>query len=82
MVTQQNTQAKFERTLALLRDPDASFTAEAVYSLSDLSGNRLADFMAIWPDLALERRCNLASTSIRSRRRISIWTSAIVQRAG
>lgn len=59
MVTQQNTQLKFERALALLRDSDASFTAEAVYSLSDLAGNQLADFKALWPDLTLERRRDL-----------------------
>lgn len=56
MATQQNTANKFERTLTLLRDPDASFTAEAIYSLSDLDGEQLQAFEALWPDLAVERR--------------------------
>ncbi|WP_119072211.1 HEAT repeat domain-containing protein [Aggregatilinea lenta] len=59
MVTKQTTTSKFGRTLNLLRDPDASFTAEAIYSLSDLDGAQWDAFRAAWPDLSAERRRNL-----------------------
>lgn len=59
MVTKQNTTSKFERTLNQLRDPGASFTAEAIYSLSDLDGPQWDAFRAAWPGLPVERRRDL-----------------------
>ncbi|HML22532.1 MAG TPA: HEAT repeat domain-containing protein [Aggregatilinea sp.] len=59
MVTKQNTTSKFERTLTLLHDPQASFAAEAIYSLSDLAGAEWDAFRATWPDLPVERRRDL-----------------------
>jgi len=54
-----DTAAKFQRTLTLLRNPAASFTAEAIYSLSDLDGERLDAFQAVWSELPVERRRDL-----------------------
>jgi HEAT repeat protein len=54
-----DTAAKFQRTLTLLRNPEASFTAEAIYSLSDLDGERLGAFQAMWSELPVERRRSL-----------------------
>ncbi|MBN1202395.1 MAG: HEAT repeat domain-containing protein [Anaerolineae bacterium] len=51
--------AQFGRTLDLLRDPDAPFTAEAIYSLSDLAGERLDALRARWPDMPASRRHRL-----------------------
>ncbi len=59
MVTKQNTTSKFERTLYQLRDPGASFTAEVIYSLSDLDGPQWDAFRANWPELPVERRRDL-----------------------
>ncbi|HEX3053429.1 MAG TPA: HEAT repeat domain-containing protein [Aggregatilineaceae bacterium] len=53
------TRIKFERTLDQLRNPDAGFTAEAIYSLSDLYGEHLTQFRALWPTMSDERRENL-----------------------
>ncbi len=53
------TRIKFERTLDLLRNPDAGLTAEAIYSLSDLYGEHLNQFRALWPTLSDERREDL-----------------------
>jgi HEAT repeat protein len=53
------TAEKFQKTLDLLRDPDAPFTAEAVYSLSDLMGPNLDAFTALWPKLSEDRRFEL-----------------------
>jgi HEAT repeat protein len=54
-----DTPAKFQRTLTLLRNPEASFTAEAIYSLSDLDGERLQAFQTVWSELPAERRRSL-----------------------
>lgn len=54
-----NQTAKFQRALAILRDPDASFTAEAIYGLSDLAGENLDAFRAEFPGLSTQRRRDL-----------------------
>ncbi|MCZ7538601.1 MAG: HEAT repeat domain-containing protein [Anaerolineae bacterium] len=56
--------ARFQRTVALLRDPDASFTAEAIYMLSDLDGAYLAQFRALWGDMSVARRQALVTRLI------------------
>ena len=48
--------ARFQRTITLLRDPDASFTAEAIYTLSDLDGAYHAQFRALWGEMPAARR--------------------------
>jgi HEAT repeat protein len=50
---------KFQQALALLRNPEASFTAETIYTLSDLAGDKLAEFQRIWTDMPEERRLAL-----------------------
>lgn len=55
----QNTEAQFQRALDILRDPDAPFTAEMIYSLTDLYGERLTAFRELWEQLSTERRRNL-----------------------
>ncbi len=55
----QNDTAKFEKAIENLRDGDAPFAAETIYSLSDLAGERLDAFRAVWADLPLERRRSL-----------------------
>ncbi len=57
--SQEDIQARFERALAIVQDPDASFTAESIYALSDLAGEQLRAFRAIWPELPVERRRQL-----------------------
>jgi HEAT repeat protein len=52
-------QAKFNRALDLLRNPETSFTAELVHCLSDLTSERLEALRAVWADLPTERRQNL-----------------------
>lgn len=59
MLTAEQAQLRFERTLALLRDQSASFTAEAIYSLSDLAGEHLTSFRAVWLELPTARRRDL-----------------------
>jgi HEAT repeat protein len=59
MLTAEQAQLRFQRTVTLLRDPEAPFTAEAIYSLSDLTGEHLETFRALWPDLPAERRRDL-----------------------
>ena len=41
MLTAEQAKIRFERTMTLLRDADAAFTADAIYSLSDLDGDQL-----------------------------------------
>lgn len=59
MVNQRRSALQFQRTLDLLRDPEAPYTAEAIYTLSDLSGERLDAFRALWDQLSAERRRSL-----------------------
>ncbi len=54
-----NQTVKFQRALTILRDPDASFTAEAIYGLSDLAGENLDAFRAEFPGLSAARRRDL-----------------------
>lgn len=54
-----NSQAKFEQTLSILRNPDAAFTADAIYTLSDLGSEQMAAFTSLWSELSTERRHNL-----------------------
>ena len=53
------TAPKFQRTLDLLRNPEASFTAEATYSLSDLTLEQMDALRTIWPDIPADRRRDL-----------------------
>lgn len=55
-INEEERSARFQRTVALLRDPDASFTAEAIYALSDLDGAHLAQFRALWGEMPVARR--------------------------
>lgn len=57
--TEQEAAAQFERAMDELRDSSASFSAETIYSLSDLSGKRLATFRQVWAELGDERRRDL-----------------------
>lgn len=59
MYSIDNDTAKFERALENLRDADAPFSAEAIYSLSDLAGERLEAFRAVWIGMPVERRRSL-----------------------
>jgi HEAT repeat protein len=59
MLTAEQAQLRFERTLSVLRDLEAPFTAEAIYSLTDLAGEHLTSFRAVWLDLPPERRRDL-----------------------
>jgi hypothetical protein len=59
MLTVEQANLRFQRTITLLRDPEASFTAEAIYSLSDLAGAHLETFRAVWPELPAARRRDL-----------------------
>ena len=59
MLTAEQAHLRFQRTVALLRDPEASFTADAIYSLSDLTGEHLDAFRALWPELSADRRRDL-----------------------
>ncbi len=49
----------FQRTIELLREPEAAFTAEAIYSLSDMHGEHLDQFQQVWPTMAADRRLTL-----------------------
>jgi HEAT repeat protein len=56
----QNDQAeRFERTIALLQDSEATPTAEAIYSLSDLYGAQLEQFQGVWNNMSADRRRQL-----------------------
>ena len=55
-ISEEERNDRFQRTVAVLRDPDASFTAEAIYALSDLDGVRLAQFGALWGEMPAARR--------------------------
>jgi hypothetical protein len=57
----RDTKARFQRTVDLLNNPDAPLTADVIRSLSDLDGNLLDSFLALWPRLAVERRRSLIS---------------------
>ncbi len=59
MLTAEQANLRFQRTINLLRDPEASFTADAIYSLSDLTGEHLEAFRALWPELSADRRRDL-----------------------
>ncbi|MBN2304265.1 MAG: HEAT repeat domain-containing protein [Anaerolineae bacterium] len=58
-IAPEERQEKFARTLAILQDPAAPFTAEVIYILSDLMGEYLDQFRAVWPGLLVERRRQL-----------------------
>ena len=55
----RQTEQRFHRALDVLRDPDAPFAAEAIYSLSDLDGEHLQSFRALWSQLPAQRRRDL-----------------------
>lgn len=57
--TDEEAAAHFERAIAILRDTKAPFTAEMIYSLSDLAGARLDTFRSVWNALVVERRRGL-----------------------
>ncbi len=59
IISEEERNARFQRTVTLLRDADAPFTAETIYALSDLEGEHLERFRALWPELPVERRRNL-----------------------
>lgn len=59
MMGMKPTHAKFNQALALLREPEAPFTADMIRSLSDLSGADLHDFSTLWPSLLPLRRRDL-----------------------
>ncbi len=58
-INEEERSVRFQHTVALLRDPDASFTAEAIYTLSDLGGAQLAQFRALWGEMPVARRRTL-----------------------
>ncbi|NDJ78916.1 MAG: HEAT repeat domain-containing protein [Chloroflexi bacterium] len=55
----ENRAEKFAQALDTLRDPEAAFSADMIYSLSDLSASELAAFNTVWDDMAVERRRDL-----------------------
>ncbi len=59
LLTEEQAAAQFENAIAILRDLDAPFTAEMVYGLSDLAGERLQTFRDVWDTLPVERRRKL-----------------------
>ena len=59
--SEEEAASRFARTIDLLRDPEAPLTAEAIYSLSDLPGERLQAFRALWPQLPAARRLDLVT---------------------
>jgi len=60
-INEEERNARFQRTVAQLRDPDALFTAEAIYALSDLDGAYLAQFRVLWGEMPVARRCALVT---------------------
>lgn len=58
---QADAEARFARAMEVLRNPEASFTAEMIYSLSDLEGDHLATFREVWATLGADRRRALVS---------------------
>jgi HEAT repeat protein len=64
--TEEEAAAQFERAVANLRDPDAAFTAETIYSLSDLAAARLEAFRSVWGDMSVERRRSLIKRLVES----------------
>lgn len=59
LLTEEQATAQFEHAIAVLRDVDAAFTAEMIYGLSDLAGQRLQTFRDVWDALPVERRRKL-----------------------
>ncbi len=59
LLSDDEVRARFERTIAILRDSEARVTAEAIYSLSDLYGERLQAFRGVWAEIPVERRRTL-----------------------
>jgi HEAT repeat protein len=57
----QNNAANFEQAISELRDPQAAFSAETIYSLTDLAGDRLDTFLDTWEQLPVERQRSLIS---------------------
>lgn len=55
----KDTRVRFQRAIELLRNPDAVLNAEAIHSLSDLDGDSLDTFLALWPQMSIERRRSL-----------------------
>ncbi len=55
----KNAQAKFQRALEELRQPDVPLTSASVYSLSDLDGDNRIAFQDVWDELPVERRRGL-----------------------
>ena len=64
--TEEEAAAQFERAIEVLRDPEAAFNAEMIYSFSDLASARLETFRSVWADLAVERRRDLIKRLIES----------------
>ncbi len=60
LINDQERNARFQRALALLQDGEATFTAEVLYSLSDLDGDYLEAFHEVWLAMPVERRRSLA----------------------
>ncbi|MGQ9849700.1 MAG: HEAT repeat domain-containing protein [Aggregatilineaceae bacterium] len=59
LISEEERNARFQRAVALLLDTDAPFTAETIYSLSDLEGEYLERFRTLWPEIPVERRRSL-----------------------
>ncbi len=59
LLSDNEVRARFQRTIAILRDPEGRVTAEAIYSLSDLYGERLETFRGVWAEVSVERRRDL-----------------------
>jgi HEAT repeat protein len=55
----RQTEDRFHRALDMLRDPDAPFAAEVIYSLTDLYGEHLQSFRDLWSQLPAQRRRDL-----------------------
>lgn len=55
-LTDDKAAARFERAMSTLRNADEAFTADTIYSLTDLAGERLDTFRAVWAELSSDRR--------------------------
>ncbi|MCD4685325.1 MAG: HEAT repeat domain-containing protein, partial [Anaerolineae bacterium] len=59
LAKQKERAAKFAEAIEQLRDPDTAFTADIIYSLSDMDREQLATFHDVWAALSVERRRKL-----------------------
>ncbi len=59
LLTQEEAAAQFERAIEILRDNQAEFTAEMIYGISDLAGERLERFRDVWDEMPVPRRRKL-----------------------